>query len=181
MERMGRSWSTPSRVQSAVSVAIAAALAVIAIFSASDHRTAVVWLSATSMVLLIAASAAASAAAVCLAIGTLATAGIVASAPASPIFAVGLFVAAEAALGSSDDRHRMREDRGLRRDRFRLVGAAVASSIVAGSVIQLAARSDGRESDVYTAIAGVCVVALAGLVLVGARGRSHRVDQPPTT
>ncbi len=162
-----------------MSVAIAVALAAIVVVSADEHRTAVVWLGAVSIVLLLAGVAAGSPAAVCVAVGVLATAGIVASAPAAPIFAVGLFVATEAALGSADDRHRLREDRGLRRDRWRLVAATAGASIVAGSVIQLAGSGGGRESDAYTAIAGACVVALAGLVLVGARGRDRRAVRPP--
>jgi hypothetical protein len=171
MERLGSQWSTPSRIEGAVSMLVAFIVAAIAVAGAEDHRSGVAWLGAIALVVLAGGIVFAFPAAACVATAFLGLSGVVATAPAAPLFAIGLFVTVETALWSADDRFRLTEEIGLRRDRLLLLAAIGSVSIVVGATLRLLARDSTERSGGYTVVAGVSLVALAALIAFGARRR----------
>jgi hypothetical protein len=168
---LGSAWSTPSRIEGALSLLVALTLAAVAVASADEHRAGVVWLGIITGTVLAAGIVFTSPIAVGVATAGLGLCGIIATAPAAPLYALGLFVAAETALWSADDRFRLTEEIGLRRDRLLLLAAIGSSSIAVGAMLRLLARDNDERNSSYTVIAGVSLVALAGLIAFGARRR----------
>jgi hypothetical protein len=166
---LGNTWSTPSRIEGAVSVAAAAVVATIAVVAADQHRAGVAWLASAAVLVLAGGIVYASPVAVCAATAALGAACIVAKAPAAPLCALGLFVAAETALWSGDDRLRFTEEPGLRRDRLVLLGVIGSASIAVGATLRLLARNPGAHGNAYSVIAGVSITALAVLITLGVR------------
>ena len=180
MGRLGSAWSAPSRIEGAVSMAVAFVLGAVAVAGADDYRSGVAWLGAFALVVLAAGIVLASPVAVCVTTTALGLAGIIATAPAAPLYALGLFVTAETALWSADDRFRLAEEIGLRRDRLLLLAGIGSTSIAVGAMLRLLARDGGEGNSSYTVIAGVSIVALAGLIVVGARRRTTNLpDKKP--
>ena len=169
MGRMGSEWSTPSRIEGAVSMVAAFTLAAIAVASADERRSAIAWLGVVALVALAGGIVFTFPVAVGVGTALLGLSGIIAAAPAAPVYAVGLFITAETALWSADDRFRLTEEIGLRRDRLLLLVAIGSTSIAVGATLRLLARDAGERSGSYTVIAGVSLVALAGLIAFGAR------------
>ncbi|HUP73865.1 MAG TPA: hypothetical protein VM282_12570 [Acidimicrobiales bacterium] len=154
-----------------MSMLVAITLATVAVAGADEYRSGIVWLGVVSFTVLAAGIVFASPIAVGAATAGLGLSGIIATAPAAPLYALGLFVTAETALWSADDRFRLTEEIGLRRDRLLLLAAIGSSSIAVGAMLRLLARDSGERNSSYTVIAGVSLVALAGLIAFGARRR----------
>jgi hypothetical protein len=169
MGRLGNAWSTPSRIEGAVSVAVALVLATIALIAAGDHRVGIAWLGGAAIVALAGGIVLVSPVAVGGATAALGLACIVADAPAVPLYAVGLFVVAETALWSADDRLRFTEEQGPRRDRYVMLGAIASASVAIAGLLRLLSRDEGDGSKVYSIIAGVSITALAALITIGVR------------
>jgi len=169
MGRMGSAWSTPAVVEGAVSVLVAFTLAAVAVAATGEHRAGLAWLGGAALAVLVGGIVFASPIAVWLTIAALGLAGIIATAPAAPLYAVGLFVTAETALWSADDRFRLTEEIGLRRDRLALLAVIGASGVAVGATLRLLARDPGERSSSYSVIAGISVIALAGLIAIGVR------------
>ena len=169
MGRLGNAWSTPSRIEGAVSVAVAVVLATIAVIADGDHRAGMAWLGAAAVVTLAGGILFTSPVAIGASTAALGVACIIADAPAAPLYAVGLFVAAETALCSADDRLRFTEEQGPRRDRFVLLGAIASASVAIGGLLRILSRDSGDGSKVYSVIAGVSITALAALITIGVR------------
>ena len=171
MGRMGSEWSTPSRIEGTVSMVAASILAVFAIASADERRSGLGWLGVAALAALGGGIVFMFPAAVGVGTALLGLSGIIAAAPAAPLYAVGLFITAETALWSADDRFRLTEEIGLRRDRLLLLVAVASASIAVGATLRLLARDSGQRNGTYTVIAGLSLVALAGLIAFGARSR----------
>ena len=169
MGRLGSAWSTPSRIEGAVSMTVALTLAAVALAAAGEYRVGVAWLGGFAVVVLAIGIVLASPFAVGVTTAALGFAGIIAAAPAAPLYALGLFVVAEAALWSADDRLRLAEEFGLRRDRLLMLTAIGSVSVAVGATLRLLARSGGQRSGSYTVVAGLSIIALAGLIVIGAR------------
>ena len=169
MGRLGNAWSAPSRIEGAVSVAVAVLLATIAVIADGDHRAGMAWLSAAAVVALAGGILFISPVAIGASTAALGLACIISSAPGVPLYALGLFVVAETALWSADDRLRFTEEQGPRRDRFVLLGAIGAASVAIGGLLRILSRDGGDGSKVYSVIAGVSITALAVLITIGVR------------
>jgi hypothetical protein len=178
MGRLGSAWSTPAIIEGAVSVVVAFTLAAVAVAEAFDHRASVAWLGVASLVVLAGGVVLASPVAVCASTAALGLAGIIATAPAAPVYALGLFVTAETALWSADDRFRLTEEAGLRRDRLAMLATVGSSAVAVGAMLRLLARDAGERNNSYAVIAGVSVIALAGLMAVGAHPAIRRRRSP---
>ena len=172
MGRLGNAWSRASLIEGAVSLVVAFTLGAVAVAGTGDHRAGVAWLAGTALAVLVAGLVFASPVAVFVTTALLGLTGIMATAPAAPLYAVGLFVTAETALWSTDDRFRLTEEIGLRRDRLLLLAVIGSSSIAVGAALRLLARDAGERSSSYSVIAGVSVIALAGLIAIGVRRRA---------
>ena len=169
MGRLGNAWSTPSRIEGALSVAVAVILATIALIADGDHRAGIAWLGGAAVVALAGGIVFVSPIAVGGATAALGLACVVAEAPAVPLYAVGLFVVAETALWSADDRLRFTEEQGPRRDRYVMLGAIASASLAIAGLLRLLSRDEGDGSKVYSIIAGVSITALAALITIGVR------------
>jgi hypothetical protein len=178
MGRLGSAWSTPSLIEGAVSMVVAFTLAAVAVAGTGDHRAGIAWLGGVAVAVLAVGIVLASPAAVCLAIAALGLAGIIATAPAAPLYALGLFATAETALWSADDRFRLAEEIGLRRDRLALLASIGSSGVAVGAMLRLLAQDGGERNGSYGVVAGVSVAALAGLIAVGARPVLRRRRTP---
>ncbi|MEO8692462.1 MAG: hypothetical protein ABI658_03035 [Acidimicrobiales bacterium] len=168
MGRLGSAWSTPAIIEGAVSVVVAFTLAAVAVAGTVDHRAGVAWLGAASLAVLAGGIVFASPVAVCTTTAALGLAGIIATAPAAPLYALGLFITAETALWSADDRFRLTEEVGLRRDRLAMLATVGSSAVAVGAMLRLLARDAGERNNSYTVIAGASIIALAGLMALGA-------------
>lgn len=178
MGRLGSAWSTPAVIEGAVSLVVAFTLAAVAVAGTGDHRAGVAWLGAASLAVLAGGIVLASPAAVCLTAAALGLAGMIAGAPAAPLYALGLFVTAETALWSADDRFRLTEEIGLRRDRLAMLAVIGSSSVAVGAMLRLLARDGGEHNGTYSVIAGISVIALAGLMALGAQPGFRRRRTP---
>lgn len=181
MGRLGSAWSTPSLLEGAVSLVVAFTLAAVAVAATGDHRAGVAWLGGAAVVVLAGGILFASPVAVFVTTATLGLAGIIATAPAAPLYALGLFVTAETALWSADDRFKLAEEFGLRRDRLALLAVIGSCAVAVGALLRLVSRDAGERGGSYTVIAGISIIALAGLIAVGAHPGTRRKNPPSTT
>lgn len=179
MGRLGNAWSTPSRIEGALSVAVAVVLAAIAVTADSGHRAGIAWLGALAIVALAGGIIFVVPLAIATATIALGAAYLVADAPAMPLGAVGLFAVAEVALWSADDRLRFTEEPGPRRDRFVMLGTIVSASLAIAGLLRLLGRDAGEGRKVYSVVAGVSLTALAALITVGVRRLPRSLNGKP--
>jgi hypothetical protein len=166
---LGNAWSTAARIEGTVSVAAALLVASMAVSSDGEHRVGLTWLSAIAIVSLIGGVLFATSVAIGAATAALGTACVIAEVPAAPLAALLLFVVAEAALWSTDDRLAFTEVEGPRRDRLAFVGAIGVAALAVGAVLHRLARDAEGGGKTYSLLAGISVSALAVLITVGVR------------
>lgn len=169
MGGMGNAWSTVARVEGAVSVVVAIALAVTVVAAGGDRRVQLAWLCGAAIVALVIGVAAVSAVAIGAATVALGFAYVVATPGSVTAYAVGLYVMAECALWSGEDRMRFTEQPGPRVDRVMMVAAIGSASVALGAVLRLLGRHDGAAGSSGAVIGGVSVAALAALLAFGVR------------
>jgi hypothetical protein len=152
-----------------VSVVAALLVGICVVVAAGDHRAGLSWLGALAVVVLVGGIAFSSSLAIGAAIAALGIACVIAEMPAAPFVALILFVAAEAAFWSVDDRLRFTETAGPRRDRLVLVAVIGASALTVGALLRQFTRDAAGGGRAYSVVAGVSLTALAVLIAVGVR------------
>lgn len=178
MARFRSKWSPAAGLTAALSVVIAVALAAVSVVAADDHEQLVLASAVAGAVVLGAGLVVASNAGVWLGLALVATAGAAADAPQAPLFAIGLFLLAEAGISSIEERFERHQERGVYNGRLLLLGGVMAASLIVGGVMRLLARTDGDRGSQYTLIAAVGIVLLVGLVVGRARPVVRTTSQP---